>query len=140
MATTSAITSSSGTAATKAPDKFAALSSSEFVKIMLSELKNQDPLAPQDSSKMLEQLSSLRNIESQTSLQDSLKSLVQQNQISSAGAMIGKSVEGLDASNNKITGLVTSVRVTDNKAMLELDNGKSLEMSRVTQVSAQAVK
>ena len=87
---------------------------------------------------MLEQLSSLRNIESQTSLQDSLKSLVQQNQISSAGAMIGKSVEGLDASNNKITGLVTSVRVTDNKALLELDNGKSLEMSRVTQVSTPA--
>ncbi len=137
MATTSAISSSSGTS-TKAPDKFASLSSSEFVKIMLSELKNQDPLSPQDSSKMLEQLSSLRNIESQTSLQDSLKDLVSQNQISSAGALIGKSVEGLDASNNKVTGLVTSVRVTDSKATLELDNGKSLEMSRVTAVSTPA--
>jgi flagellar basal-body rod modification protein FlgD len=135
MATTSAVSSSSGTSSTTSTDKFASLSSTQFMNIMLSELKNQDPLQPQDTTKMLDQLSSLRNIESQTSLQDSLKSLVSQNQISSAGAMIGKSVEGLDASNNSISGLVTSVRVVDNKAMLELDNGKSLEMGRVTSIS-----
>jgi flagellar basal-body rod modification protein FlgD len=114
---------------------FADISSDEFVKIMISELSNQDPLKPQDSAALLDQLSNLRNIESQLNLQDSLESLVLQNQIASAGGMIGKAVDGLDANNNKVNGLVKSVRVEADKVILELDTGKSLPMDRVMQIS-----
>jgi len=114
---------------------FADLSSTEFVDIMVQELTNQNPFKPNDSSKILEQLSSLRNIESQSKLQDSLSNLVLQNQVSQASGMIGKMVEGLDAENNRISGEVTSVRVQGDKAVLELDTGKSLEMGRVERIT-----
>ena len=42
----------------------------------------------------------------------------------------------MDADNKTIGGLVTSVRVSDGSVNLELDNGKSLSMSRVTTVGA----
>lgn len=71
---------------------FADLSSGEFVKIMLEELANQDPFEPQDSAALLEQLSSLRNIESQISLEEKLESLVLQNSLSASAGMIGKDV------------------------------------------------
>jgi flagellar basal-body rod modification protein FlgD len=116
-------------------NRFAELSSEEFMKVLFTELQNQDPLNPQDSSKMLEQLSSLRNIESQVKLQDQLADLVSQNQVAAAGNLIGKAVQGLDETNKQTTGLVTSVRVTSDGVKLQLDNGSELDMARVTAIA-----
>ncbi len=113
---------------------FAELSSGEFVKVLLSELTNQDPFKPQDSGALLEQLSSLRNIESQVQLQEKLEALVLQNGIASAAVFIGKEIEGIDAGNDAVSGVVTSVRVESGKAMLELSSGKTLAVDRVTRV------
>lgn len=136
---TSAIASVSGnsTSASSVANSFASLTSDEFVKVMLSELSNQDPFKPQDSAALMEQFSSLRNIESQLQLQTQLQNLVLQNQISTAGGMIGKLVLGLDDSNQQVLGLVSSVRVASGKVLLELDSGKELAMDRVTQIALQ---
>lgn len=117
-----------------APNRFAELQSDDFVRVMIEELSHQDPFNPQDSAALLEQLSSLRNIESQFSLQEKLESLVLQNQISAAGGLIGRMVTGLDANNNAVQGMVTSVRVQDGQAILELDSGGALPMDRVTRI------
>lgn len=119
-------------------NKFADLSSNEFMKVLLSELKNQDPMKPQDTTALMEQLSSLRNIESQTTLQNQLKNLVTQNQLAGAGNMIGKMVTGLSEGNDRISGLVSSVRVKEDQVLLELDNGQQLPMSRVTGITRPA--
>lgn len=116
-------------------NKFSDLTSDDFVKVMIAELSHQDPFQPQDSSKLLEQFSSLRNVESQLKLQESLSSLVLQNQVASAGGLIGKLVAGLDLANQDVAGLVTAVRVQDGQAVLELDNGKTLPMERVTEIA-----
>lgn len=135
MAAVSNAASTVNKAIQTATGAFGKLSSDDFVKVMMSELKNQDPFNPQDSAKLLEQLSSLRNIESQLSLEKSLGSLVLQNQISSAGGVIGKVVEGLTDDNNRVSGLVTSVRVADSKVYLELDSGNTIAMDKVSKVS-----
>jgi len=134
---TSAITSSAAGGTTKAAGTsgFGAIKSDDFIKVMLAELRNQDPFQPQDSGKLLEQMSSLRNIESQLSLQESLQGLVLQNQVSGAGQLIGKVVAGLDDNNDQVTGLVKSVRVQDGKALLELDSGKTLSLDRITEIA-----
>ncbi len=111
------------------------LSSDEFLKIMLKELTTQDPFEPNDTAQILEQLSSLRNIESQTSLQDNLEAMVTQNAVSSAGGFIGKFVKGLDAENAVVQGTVSSMRIEDGKPLLVLDSGVTLAADRVTDVS-----
>lgn len=115
---------------------YAQMESGEFVNMLVQQLTNQNPMKPQDSSQILKQLSSIRNIESQTQLQDKLESLVTQNEVSKASGMIGKVVTGIDASNEQIQGQVAAVRVTDEGATLELDTGKRLAMDRVTRISA----
>ncbi|MCC7408995.1 MAG: hypothetical protein IT442_13065 [Phycisphaeraceae bacterium] len=141
-----AISSAGSTSSTGSSNAFATISSDKFIKIMLTELTNQDPFQPQDSGKLMEQISNLRNIESQMSLKDSMEQLVEdsgknqdalldhlsalllQNQISSAGSLIGKQVTGTDLDNQSVDGIVTSVRVEQGLVMLELDSGKSLPM------------
>jgi len=130
----SAISGASGASGVQA-GAFGSIASEDFINIMIEELSNQDPLAPQDSSKLLDQLSSLRNIESQLSLQQSIETLVLQNQVSSASGMIGKVVTGLTEGNDRVSGLVSSVRVVDGEAILELDNGYTLSMNRVAEIA-----
>ena len=132
-----AITGITGNAAADAvrQNRFSDMSSEEFVKILVTELTNQDPLAPNDTKQVLEQLSSLRNIESQMDLQKSLESLVSQNQVAQASGLIGKVVEGLDGSDKKVTGQVMSIRVVDGRAVLELDTGKTLPMDRILKIA-----
>jgi len=114
---------------------FSNIKSEDFIKILISELANQDPLDPQDSSALLEQLSSLRNIESQLSLQDQLEGLVNQNQLAMAGGMIGKLVSGRDSFNSEVSGIVTAIRVEDGKAILELDSARTLPIANVLRIT-----
>jgi len=134
---TSAINSLSNAANTTSTTNngLSAMTSDQFIKVMMAELSQQDPLQPSDTGKLMDQVSSLRNIQSQIDLQASLKSLTLQQQISSAGNLIGKMIAGRDENNQTITGQVTSVLVQNGKAVLQLDSGKSLTVDRVTQIA-----
>jgi flagellar hook assembly protein FlgD len=81
-------------------------------------------------------MSQIGQLQSSTSLNESLKSMVLQNQIGSAGNLIGKNVEGLDDQNATVRGVVNSVKVESGAVHLELDNGKRLSLDRVTTVAA----
>src|SRR6476469_4301956 len=104
----------------------------DFIKMMLTQLQNQDPLEPAKNEQLLAQMSQIGQLESSTELQSSLKSLVLQNNIGAAGNLIGKMVQGLDGTGKAVKGLVNSVRVVDGNVSLELDNGKALAMDHVT--------
>ena len=116
------------------------LKTEDFIKMMITQLQNQDPLEPAKNQELLAQMSQIGQLQSTTSLQESLKGMVLQNQIGSASALIGKTVQGLDNQDDPVTGLVNSVKVGADGVSLELDNGKSLMLSRVTQISPTQVK
>jgi flagellar basal-body rod modification protein FlgD len=103
--------------------RFNEMSSEDFIKIIFTELSNQDPFQPNDSAALLQQLNSIRSIESDIKLQDQLKNLVFENQLSSARAMIGKFIGGLTDDNNRVAGFVVSVIRQGDNVNLELDNG-----------------
>jgi flagellar basal-body rod modification protein FlgD len=111
------------------------LKTEDFIKMMITQLQNQDPLEPAKNQELLAQMSQIGQLQSATSLQESLKGMVLQNQIGSASALIGKKVQGLDSQDDPITGLVNSVKVGSDGVSLELDSGKSLLLSRVTQIA-----
>jgi flagellar basal-body rod modification protein FlgD len=111
------------------------LQAQDFIKMMITQLQNQDPLEPAKNQDLLAQMSQIGQLQSTTQLQDSLKGLVLQNNIGSAGNLIGKTVQGLDDQNKPVAGLVNSVRVQQDQVYLELDNGNSLAMTRVTSIA-----
>ena len=113
---------------------------SKFLDLMIAELQNQDPLEPAKNQELLAQMSQIGQLQSSTSLTESLKGMVLQNQIGSASALIGKTVQGLDGQDDPVTGLVNSVKVGADGVSLELDNGKTLMLSRVTQIAPTSAK
>src|SRR3954447_20455526 len=115
-----------------------ALKTEDFIKMMITQLQNQDPMEPAKNEQLLAQMSQIGQLESSTQLQTSLKSMVLQNNIGAAGNLIGKMVNGLDEKGAPVKGLVNSVRVEDGNVALELDNGKSLAMANVTSIATSA--
>jgi len=130
---TSAITSSTPPNTIKS--KNMELKSEDFIKMMITQLQNQDPMEPAKNGELLAQMSQIGQLQSSTMVQESLKGMVLQNQIGSAGNLIGKMVVGLDATNEKVKGFVNSVRVESDGVYLELDSGKKLALGRVTSIA-----
>lgn len=114
------------------------LKTEDFIKMMVTQLQNQDPMEPAKNEALLAQMSQISQLESSTQLQTSLKTLVLQNNISSAGAMIGKMVQGKDAVGQDLEGIVSSVRVEDGQLYLELDSGKKMSLSNVVSITSQS--
>jgi flagellar basal-body rod modification protein FlgD len=116
-----------------------ALKTEDFIKMMITQLQNQDPLEPAKNQELLAQMSQIGQLQSSTQLTVSLKGLVLQNNLGAAGNLIGKAVRGQDDRGEPLGGVVNSVRVESDKVFLELDNGKSLELTRVTSIATAPV-
>jgi flagellar basal-body rod modification protein FlgD len=133
---TSPLISSGAAQGTQSKNKSFDLKAQDFIKMMVTQLQNQDPTKPADNGQLLAQMSQIGQLQSSTTLTESIKGLVLQNQIGSAGNLIGKNVAGVDAQNNPINGVVNSVKVQSDGVVLELDNGNKLPLSNVTDIAA----
>jgi len=70
---------------------------SSFLTLLTSQLKNQDPLSPMDSTEFTNQLTAFAQVEQQINMNSNLTSLIglsQQSIVSSAVNYIGKTIEG----------------------------------------------
>lgn len=115
-----------------------ALTSQDFAKIIFAELGKQDPLQPSDTKALLEQISSLRSIQSNMDLSSDLQSLVSQNEFSSAATLIGKQVAGVDEDDQRASGVVKSVLRTKDGAVVQLMSGERLRVANLDEIVNQA--
>ena len=83
----------------------------DFLKLMLTELQNQDPLNPTDNAALLQQVGELRGISSNDQLVSTLKGFSNTQELTTASSLIGKTVKGLDIGAKEVSGEVTSVSV-----------------------------
>ena len=119
--------------------RFNEMSSEEFMKIIFTELQQQDPFKPNDSSALLEQLNSIRSIESDIEMGERLEAIVFQNQLASAGNLIGKRVGGLSTENNRVGGVVKSVSRVGDEIGLLLHNNWVIPMENVEYIDDESM-
>ncbi len=103
--------------------------------MMITQLQHQDPTAPASNEELMAQMSQIGQLQASTQLQQTLTSLAIQNQIGSAGNLIGKMVQGLDDNKQTVSGVVTSVSVQQNQCYLNLDTGNTLSLGNVTSIA-----
>lgn len=111
-----------------------------FMKLMLEQLKHQDPTSPMDNKEFLAQqaqFTQLNEIQKMNTTMTSLNnSLATNNQIMQASSLIGKEVSIIDPEDeeNKITGTVTSANFSGSTATVVV-NGKDYPLGYVYAVS-----
>ena len=116
-------------------NKFEDMKVEDFIKMMVTELQNQDPLSPTDSSQILQQVSQIKNIDSSNKLTETLQAVQLGQNISTASWMIGQTISGLDDSGNQVSGAVERVTIADGTPKLQV-GGKSVSLNNVSSLEA----
>jgi flagellar basal-body rod modification protein FlgD len=83
----------------------------QFLKLMIAELTNQDPLNPMDNTQLVQQIGELRSIAASDQLTGTLQSLQTQQSLTTASSLIGKRITAISTDNENVTGTVSSVSV-----------------------------
>lgn len=115
-----------------------------FLKLLVSQLQNQDPLEPTGNAEFVAQLAQFSSLEGIQEVNDNLVGLavLQQgnallSQLTDSSALIGKSVRyvGADGIGEK-TGVVDSVKIDDGFATLSI-GGEDIPLGNVLEVTGE---
>jgi flagellar basal-body rod modification protein FlgD len=107
--------STTGADAAAKPRSLQDLDIDEFLKLMITELTNQDPLNPMDNAQLVEQIGQIRSISATTQLSDTLGAVLSGQNLTTASSLIGKKVVALTDQNENVTGVVDRVSVEIDK-------------------------
>ncbi|MEM1335203.1 MAG: flagellar hook capping FlgD N-terminal domain-containing protein, partial [Actinomycetota bacterium] len=103
-------------AITETPDN-AQLDKDAFLKLLVAQLKYQDPTAPTDVSEMMNQTSALSMVERLDQIAVGIEQMAGSTPLSSASTMLGREIT-FDIGIGEMTETVDSVRLADGAVLL----------------------
>jgi len=114
---------------------FAGLNADTFMTLLITQLQNQDPLDPTGNEELLNQLSTMRNLQSNIELGDAMKAITTNQQLSTAATFIGKTVSGTALDQTQVSGVAERAFLRDGQAYVGVGTAE-LPLSGVEAVSA----
>lgn len=121
----------SGTASDIAAKK-SAVDYDTFLRLLVAQMKNQDPTDPMDSTDQIAQLATFSQVEQTIQTNKRLEMLLTSSNLSQAGSIIGRT---LTNSDNTISGIIEQVKVTGDGVTAILDNGKQVAVGSGVTIS-----
>ncbi|MBS0253098.1 MAG: flagellar hook assembly protein FlgD [Proteobacteria bacterium] len=97
----------------------------DFLKLMITQLQNQDPLNPTDTNQFMSQIAEFSNVEQGINANSKLDQLLVNSNISQASTMIGLVITGTDGTS----GVVQSVRIDSSGSTAILTNGTKVPIT-----------
>jgi flagellar basal-body rod modification protein FlgD len=112
-----------------------------FLKLLVAQMKYQDPANPASSSEFMAQTATFTQVEKLEQIATQNASLLALQRSTSAGALVGRTVSYTDENGATKSGLVTSVRLgSDTTEATAMVGGVSVSMGRITEVATTAPK
>ncbi len=102
-----------------------------FLRLLVEQLKHQDPTEPMKASEQLAQLAAFSSVEQTVQTNKKLDDIISLLSVSQAGNLVGKNIVSADG---KQTGQVESVKVGTDGATAVLKNGAEVTLTRGYQV------
>ena len=131
--------STNSTSTSTTTDKTQQLGKQDFLKLLMAQLQNQDPMKPMDDTAMIAQMAQFSALEATQSLQQTLQTASNNQTIAQAAALIGKYVQADQADGSTITGTVTGVDFTSTDGAVAptvLINNKDVDYSTIRKISS----
>jgi flagellar basal-body rod modification protein FlgD len=105
---------------------------SAFLRLLVAQMKNQDPTEPVDSTQYLAQLASFSAVEQSIKTNSKLDSILATLSLGQADALIGRTVTSADGS---VTGKVEALRIEADGTYAVLEGGRRLALGQGVTVS-----
>jgi len=107
----------------------------DYMKLLVMQLKNQDPLEPMDNSQMTAQMTQLSQLQQLETMNTSFAKVLANEQMGYASSLIGKQVAFVnEADGNILAGTVEQVAKIDGEVMLRVGT-YSVRLDDVTAVA-----
>ncbi|MGH3497797.1 MAG: flagellar hook capping FlgD N-terminal domain-containing protein [Nocardioidaceae bacterium] len=113
------------------------LDENTFLKLLVAQLKYQDPMNPTDSTQFLTQSAQFSSLEKMTSVADQSAMTVMLQMSFGASSLVGKHVSYVDSNGAEHTGLVSSVRFEATGPVLDI-GGTKVSINDVVGVTGDA--
>ena len=94
-----------------------------FLRLLIAEMKNQDPTNPMDTSQYMSQFAQLSSVEQAMQTNNKLDALLSSQSLSQANGLIGKTVSFTDSTGASFSGKVASVSINSDGSVATLENG-----------------
>jgi flagellar basal-body rod modification protein FlgD len=125
-------TGTSGTTFTNPSDN---LGENDFLKLMMIQLQNQDPLNPSDPTQYMSELANFSSLEQQTQIAQSTASAATQQASSSALGLLGHTVSYKDANGVTQTGTVSKVNFTSSGPALTIGSTSGISLGSILEAT-----
>lgn len=113
------------------------LGKDDFLRLLITQLKHQDPLNPVNNQEFIAQMAQFSSLEQMQNLNESFETMALVDMSSSALNFLGREVQATDPSmenGEMITGTVSSIKLKDGEAMLVI-NGNEVPLTAVQNIS-----
>ena len=104
-----------------------------FLKLLVAEMKNQDPTKPMDSTQYIAQLAQFSQVEQSVQINTRLDQILQGSALAQADALIGRTVISPDG---KTSGVVAEVRLYKDGVVAVLTDGKQVVINPGVSIKA----
>lgn len=128
----SQVTNTNNTTSTFQPTTASAINDvnlDDFLDLMITELQNQDPLNPLQNDQLLAQISQIRQVGATDKLTETLDAVLLGQNITSATNLIGAEIDAISDDNQRVTGVVDRITISDGKPKLHLEEGAQIKIS-----------
>jgi flagellar basal-body rod modification protein FlgD len=92
----------------------------DFLKVLVAQLRNQDPLKPMEDREFIGQMAQLNTVEQLLAVTAQLSGLLALQEVAQASALIGKTVEAGPPGTGPVRGVVQEVRIEGGEPVLIL--------------------
>lgn len=121
------------------------LGKDDFLKLLMTQLQNQDPSSPMDDTQFIAQMATFSSLEQMTNMNTTLESFMkmqQQSNIMSYNQFVGKEItwhtitegEEGDSIIKEGTGSIASMQFKDDTVQFILEDGTKLEPGNISEV------
>jgi flagellar basal-body rod modification protein FlgD len=94
----------------------------EFLKLLIAQLRNQDPMNPMEDREFITQLAQFSSLEALDNVGKQLDGLARSQTLTQAAGLIGKRIEARLADGSAVTGPVAEVRFVNGAPRLVVDD------------------
>ena len=112
------------------------LGQDDFLKLLVVQMRNQDPMKPVSDTEFIAQLAQFSNLEQTKTMSKDIAELRQSNAFAQGAALMGRQVRLLSAEDTFTKGIVTDLEVKEGEVSLIVNN-KAYELGQVVSVNSE---
>ncbi|MDQ2079424.1 flagellar hook assembly protein FlgD [Xanthobacteraceae bacterium Astr-EGSB] len=106
-----------------------------FLKLLIAQMRNQDPTNPTDTTEYMSQLAQFSQVEQAVKTNSKLDSLLSASALEQADGLIGRNLSFISTDGQSVSGKIASISIVSGGAIATLADGQSVYLDAGVTIS-----